>query len=249
MHSPVSAEAAAQERPLSLGQRMVAIFTSPSNAWGGLRQRAQWWFPILVVLLVTAVSTLLVYDQAIVPMMVEQWETMVESGRMSPEGLEGAQRFMTGPVGKVVTIVQQVIVLFLVQLLVAFLIWFGCGFVLGSKIGFRLALEVAAWSSLVTIPNGILTSFLGAARGSLQGVHTGFGILVASDEPSRLMTGLGVFLDALGPFSIWYVAVAVIGASTLSGAPRSRVAWVLGAIYLTLAILMAVGAAMTAPNA
>jgi len=249
LNSPDSAEVAASpERRLSLWERVVAIFARPTEAWSGLRERAQWWFPLLIVLLTSAGTVFLVYDQAIVPMMVSQWESMVEAGKMSPEQLEGAQQFMTSPVGKVVAVVQQVIILGLVQLLIALLIWFGCGFVLGAKLSFRLALEVACWSALITIPNSILTSVLGAMRGNIQAVHTGFGILVATDQPSRMQMGLGVFLDAIGPFAIWYLAVVIIGASTLSGAKRASAAWVLGAIYLTFAILMAVGAAMTAPT-
>jgi hypothetical protein len=228
-------------------ERVVAVFTRPSQAWGGLRARAQWWIPLLIVLAVSAVATVLVYDRAIVPMMTSQWEQMVEDGRMSAEQLEGAQGFMTGPAGKAITVGQQVVVLFAMQFIIALLIWFGCGFVLGAKLSYRLALEVGAWSSLVTIPNSIITTTLGAMKENLAAVHTGFGILTASDQPTRLQAGLTTFLDAIGPFAIWYLAVVVIGASTLSGAKRSSVAWVLGAIYLVIAGLLAVGGAMTAP--
>lgn len=249
MHSSDSAAVAAvTEKPLSPLERVVAIFIRPSEAWGGLRPRAQWWIPLLIVLVVSAVSLVLVYDRAIVPMMTSQWEQMVEDGRMSPEQLEGAQSFMTGPAGKAFTVVQQVVVLFAMQFVIALLIWFGCTFVLGSKLGYRLALEVGAWSSLVTLPNSILTTALGAMKENLSEVHTGFGILTATEDPTRLQAGLTTFLDAIGPFAIWYLAVVVIGASTLSGAKRSSVAWVLGAIYVVIAGLMAVGSAMTAPG-
>jgi hypothetical protein len=238
--------AAAPETPLSPMQRVVAVFIRPSQAWGGLRTRAQWWIPLLIVLIVSAVSVVLVYDRAIVPMMTSQWEQMVEDGRMSADQMEGAASFMTGPAGKAFTVAQQVVVLFAMQFIIALLIWFGCGFVLGAKLPYRLALEVAAWSSLVTLPNSILTTALGYMRENLADVHTGFGILTATDQPTRLQAGLTTFLDAIGPFAIWYLAVVVIGASTLSGAKRSSVAWVLGAIYLVIAGLMAVGSAMTA---
>ena len=57
----------------------------------------------------------------------------------------------------------------------------------------------------------------------MKGVHVGFGLLLPdADTPSRLSVGLGVVLDALGPLSIWYVVVMVLGAAALSGAPRRR---------------------------
>ena len=51
---------------------------------------------------------------------------------------------------------------------------------------------------------------------------------------------------AQAPLAIWYVAVVVLGASTLSGAPRKSVAWVLGGLYVVILALIAAMAAMGA---
>ena len=45
-----------------------------------------------------------------------------------------------------------------------------------------------------------------------------------------------------------YLVVAVIGCSALSGAPRKNVAWVLSALYLALAAVFAVVAAVYTPG-
>ena len=50
------------------------------------------------------------------------------------------------------------------------------------------------------------------------------------------MRGLMGFLDGIGPFALWWIAVVVLGASALSGVPRKRVAWSIGGIYLGLLI-------------
>jgi hypothetical protein len=52
------------------------------------------------------------------------------------------------------------------------------------------------------------------------------------------------YLIAIGPLSIWYLAVLIIGASALSGAPRKSTAWVLGGLYLVLMAGFAVLAGM-----
>jgi hypothetical protein len=41
---------------LSVWQRAVAVFTRPASAFIGLETRAQWWFPLLLMMLVGARS-------------------------------------------------------------------------------------------------------------------------------------------------------------------------------------------------
>ena len=79
----------------------------------------------------------------------------------------------------------------------------------------------------------------------MRDLHVGFGILLpVSDTPNKLMTGLGFFLDAIGPLAIWYLVVAIIGAAAVSGAPRKSVGWVLGGLYLVLMVCFATLGAM-----
>jgi hypothetical protein len=56
-----------------------------------------------------------------------------------------------------------------------------------------------------------------------------------------------VLLDAIGPFSIWFLIVGIIGASTLSGAPRRSVSWVLGLLYGAMWVFVAALAAFFTP--
>jgi len=51
-------------------------------------------------------------------------------------------------------------------------------------------------------------------------------------------------LDAFGPLALWQVAVTILGASALSGAPRAKTAWAVGGVYLVVILgLAALGAA------
>lgn len=230
--------------PLSPLARAVAIFTRPTQAWSGLETRAQWWFPMIVVALFTVAGNVLVYHRAVLPMMLDQWDRQVQNGTMSAKQLQDMEQFMSGPMGTVVSAAPVVIIVPAMMLLVGLVIWFGAGFVLGRPFRYRHALEVAAWSSLVSIPGQILGLVLAWIHESVRGIHTGFGVLIPdADPPSKLLTGLAAFLDGLGPLALWSVAVAIIGASVLSGAPRKQVAWVLGGLYIALlALFSALGA-------
>jgi hypothetical protein len=229
--------------------RAVAVFVRPAGAWEGLREHAQWWFPMLVMVVVGLASALLLHHRALVPTMIESWEEQAANGQMDQSQMDGMIEFFESPAGVAVTAVQQVIATPLVLLVVALVIWFGVGFVLGTRLRFRHALEVAAWSNLVTIPTYVITTFLAWSRESMRGIHIGLGALLpAMDEPTKLGVGLRSFLDALGPLAIWYLVVGIIGAAALSGAPRRSVAWVLGVLYVALAAFMSGLAAVFTPG-
>ena len=238
---PPSAVAAS----LSPWQRAVAVFTRPTSAWSGLESRSQWWFPLVVMMLVNAGLAAALHQRALLPMLIDTWEQAVADGRMPAEQLDRMEAFMSGPVGMWMTVGQQTIVWPIILLVSALGVWFGVGFVLGTKFRYRLAFETVAWASLVTLPAQFLGSALAWSRETMKGLHTGFGILVPeSDPPSKLQTALAFFLDSIGPLSLWYLAVVVIGAAALSGGRRRSVAWVLGGLYVAVMIFFSALGAM-----
>lgn len=246
--APTQAVVPADSDPaLSLFARLIAVFARPAHAWGGLRGRVQWWFPVLVTLLVTSAGNFVLHDRALMPMLLDQWDQEVVAGNMTAEALNSMQGFMESPAGKITVLVQQVVLLPVFTLFAALLVWFGVGFVLGSRVSYRLSIEVAAWAGLVSLPGYLITFVLAWFKETMKGIHTGFGLLLPEAEaPSKLMAGLGAFLDGLGPLAIWYMVVVVLGAAALSGAPRKSVAWVLGGLYLVVMGLVAAFAAMGA---
>ncbi|HEY2954607.1 MAG TPA: YIP1 family protein [Candidatus Eisenbacteria bacterium] len=235
-----AAPAAPEPGNLTPLARAVAIFVRPSQAWVGLRDRAQWWLPMLVVLVVAVLGSVLIYQRAQLPTMLQAMEDQVANGQMTAEQVQRIEDFYGSPAGVAVTVGAGTVWIAVLTFLMALLVWFGVGFVLGSPFRYRHALEVTTWSSLVTLPPTALTMVLAWIRQSLRGLHVGFGILLPEvDPPSKLLTSLGVFLDWIGPFGIWHVAVAVLGAAYLSGAPRKSVAWVLGALYVAAGLFAA----------
>ena len=247
---PAATDATPSVEPtLSPLARSVAMFTRPAQAWVGLRERAQWWFPMVLMVAFAALSSALLFDRALMPMLTEGWERQVANGQMPPEQLEHIQQFFAGPAGRAFLIGQQAVGFPLITLVIALLIWFGVGFVLGTGMKYRLALEVACWSSLIALPAQLLTAGLSWTKETFRGVHVGFGLLLPDvDPPTKLHTAAGVLLDAIGPLSIWYVVVAVLGAAALSGAPRRSVVWTMGVLYLVVMVFVAGLAALGTPS-
>ena len=112
-----------------------------------------------------------------------------------------------------------------------------------------MAFEIANWSSLVLLPSYLITWVLAWQRETLKGIHLGLGALIPqSDPPQRLQVGLTSLLDAIGPFNLWFLAVAILGAVALSGAPRKSVTGVMVGLYVALAVFMAAMAAVFTPG-
>lgn len=246
----VDASAAPERGGMSPFARLIAIYTRPASAWTGLRERGQWWFPLLVTVLVTSLFTAAIYSRAFVPMMTAQFEQQVENGQIPAEQAERMEEFFSGPGGMAITVGQQLVLLPIVTLCTALAIWFAGGFMLGTRLTYRQSLDVAAWSSLVTLPAFLVAGAIAWARNvSFRDVHLGFAALLPEvDAPTRVHTGLAVLLDALGPFSIWYVVVVVLGTAALSGAPRRSVAYTVGGLYVALVIFFAALAAWFTPS-
>ncbi|MGH7741012.1 MAG: YIP1 family protein [Candidatus Eiseniibacteriota bacterium] len=238
---------ATSAQSLSPWARAIAIFARPASAWSGLETRSQWWFPVLIMVIVAASGTALLHQRALMPMLTEGWDQQVQAGRMTAAQVQKMEDFFSGPGGVAFSVGQQIVLLPIITLVIALVVWFGVGFVLGSKMKYRHALEVAAWSNLINVP-GYLVAFTEAwFSQTFKGLHVGLGALLPPDSTSKLMTGLGIFLDALGPFSIWYLIVGIVGAAALSGAPRRSVAWVMSSLYLIIVIVSAVLTAWFTP--
>lgn len=243
----VPAAAPAGGPSLSLWQRAVAIFTRPSAAWAGLESRSQWWFPMLVVMVVNVSFAGVLWNRAILPDQLTAMEEQVADGRMPAESFDRAETMMRSPAGLAFAIVPWILISPIINLLAALIIMFAVGFLLGGKLGFRKSLEVSTWSSLIQIPGTLLTGILAWTKESMTGVHISLAAALPepekADKAMRIVVGI---LDGLGPFGIWGIWVVILGASVLSGVPRKRAAWALGGVYVTLVIFFsALGAMMS----
>jgi len=239
---PVPPPSSTDDEPsLSILERAVAIFTRPSAAWSGLRTRAQWWFPLIIVTLANVGFSAALWDRAILPMQLDAMEEQVAAGKMEPAALDRAETMMRSPAGLALAALPWVILSPLFSLISAWILMAAVGFMLGGKLSFRPAFEVVTWSGLIHLPGILVTGILAWSKQTMEGVHVSLAALLPEpDKSDRVMSSVVGILDGLGPFGIWWIAVLVIGASTLSGVPRKRVAWSVGGIYVGLLVFFVV---------
>src|SRR6516225_7784709 len=99
--------APAAEPGMSVLARTVAVFARPASAWSGLKERAQWWFPVVVMVIVGALGTALLQERAVVPMMTDTWDEQVQSGRMTAQQAERMEDWLASPAGYAFSLGQQ----------------------------------------------------------------------------------------------------------------------------------------------
>lgn len=246
-HEPVSI---APPR-LSPFTRAARIIVRPAAAWADLAERGQVWPPLLVGMALLVGLMALSFQHTMLPTMLDEWSNAVASGRMEQSAMDQMAAVFTDKPGAMwYVIVPQAAFYLLFTLLTALVVWFGAGFVLGTKFRYSQAMNVVCWAGIVRWPALFLTFALAWQRQTFKGVHLGLGALLPeADSPSKLQVGLSTFLDALGPFEAWWVAVVVIGVAALSGAPRRNVAWVLVALYLAFGAFIAAVKAFFIPGA
>src|SRR5262245_36295200 len=94
-----AASTPAPEPALGLLQRTAAIFARPTQAWSGLRERVQWWFPMLVVMAFGGLLAAVLHRRAILPMVTAQWRDQVANGQISAEQVQRMESFFGSPAG------------------------------------------------------------------------------------------------------------------------------------------------------
>src|SRR5213594_2790327 len=67
---------------------------SPRPGLDRARRAAQWWFPLLVMVAIVTLSSLALFQRALVPMMMEQMEQQAQNGQMSQDKLDRMERTM-----------------------------------------------------------------------------------------------------------------------------------------------------------
>ena len=230
--------------------RLGRIFANPAQAWTGLEDKGGWWFPVLLTLGIEVVLSAVTYHRALLPDMFERWDRAVANGQMPPEQLQNLTKFFSESWIAIATTLGSIVIVVPIAILIqALVVWFGASFVLGTKLRFSQGFAVVAWAGLVHVPASLIRYGYGWFQHSFEGLHLGLGVLLSEpDSPTKLHTGLSVFLDAISPFAAWYLVVLVLGTAALSGAPRRNIAWVLVTLYIAFVAFSAAVAALFSPG-
>ena len=219
----------APQAEISVVGRMVRVFYAPSETFEAVSERrtaADWLVPTLMLAAVMYVSMHLVAPIYISEAMEEARQQMPAEQADKIESSEDTMR-ISGLIGGVIGPFGMLFIGAAMYLLV--------GKLLGGLLNYGQCLAIVAYTSLIAIPQYIVTTPLALAQETTK-VQLGLGMFLS--EEARESFG-GALLSSIDPFLIWMIVVAGLGLSIVGQIERSRAYASVAAISL---IFLAIGA-------
>ena len=237
--------------PMSLGARLMNVFTGPGEVFEQIKKgppsNANWLLPGLLLCLVGMISTWVVFSQEAVvrPLRDKQERAIRKRLEKVPQEhrqtvLKTAEKF-TGPaVMKVVGSVGAVVRGFGWLFLMATVVWLLGTHRFKGSFTFLQAVEVCGLAAMISVLGSVITMLLVLIMGNSL-ASPGPALLVWELDASN---PLHVVLSALNVTTLWYLGVLAIGLGKLSGVSLPKAAGWLFAVWalfgITLALMTAV---------
>jgi len=213
---------------------ILDIYFAPRKVFTALKEKPRWILPLVIVLVVVALTAVLTVNLAREEITMRQEEVMRERG-LSEERMEQARQFTQGPVAIISGALSAAI--FTVILVLVFTVATNLFVPLfGGESGFKKIFSVICFSALVVVPSAILKL-----------------IMVGITKSPDVTTSLAMFASGLGRdtfayqllagfdfFIIWEMILVSIGISITNGIPRKN-AYMLVFTILLVSIFVGIG--------
>jgi len=232
-----------QGLPMSFGQRLIGMFSSPGNVFESLRARPIFLDMLLFFTLVGALSYLPIHgviQREAITNMVEQIEGNDNiPAEKQAEIIEQQQAFMEGPMFMVSALGGSLIIAPMMLLLWAFLVWLLYAFGSGADLTFRQAFAAVAHLSILFLAAGLIKIPLILAKGSAQ-VATSLALVSPDPNPRSVIYA---FLNSFDIFSLGILAVMAMGMVRLARVSPAK-SWTMVTVLFLIGLGLAVGGAM-----
>ncbi|MFC1726553.1 Yip1 family protein [candidate division KSB1 bacterium] len=195
-----------EEKKMGIVDWIINVFTSPTKAFQGI-DRNPTWIAVFIIIVLTSIGFQLVNKDLLVEARIKQIEmSEVLSEEQKDSQIATAGDFFEPPL-VYVNFITVIVGALLVYLIVAGVLYFTGNVVLGGEGRFRNIFVMYIYTSLVTIPNFLLTTFLAHSRNSLD-IQMNLALFL---DPESSGGFLYRFLSHIGLFSAWQVVLVAIG--------------------------------------
>jgi hypothetical protein len=164
----------------------------------------------------------------------------LEARDLTEQQMEAMRSPMEGSMKYIGVIVAPVGILIAWSVLAGVLL-FGCNTILGGEGKFKKIFSVVAWSYLVMMLGGVIKSFLIVSKGTSQGVTTSLALFLPMPGIGEKASLLYRFLSRLDIFTIWQIALWIIGLAVVYRFSPKKIAnfvLPLWALYIVVAVLL-----------
>ena len=201
------AASAVQEIPETNEIASIAtIVANPQRTFAGMAERPRFWAALIVIVVVMAVLSLLVFQSGVV---AEQTIAKLEAEGAPQAQIDATAMMFDSPVGLTMAIVGNVLGVPFALLVSAGLLLFMGNLLLGATLRFPHYLSAVVYGSLVGLVDHVIRTVLVMSKGSLD-IRLGLGNLFGED----LNYAARVLDSMTDPFLLWGMAVTAIGVAS-----------------------------------
>ena len=232
----------------SLGDLMMNVFTSPAEAFDGIRQgppRASGWvIPfLLTILLASAFSYVMFSNETLREQVMEPQrkalQERVDSGQMTQEQADNASEQMSGGgMMMIFGVIGSAIFISIAFFGAALVLWLAGKFALKSAAGYGKYLELYGLSGWIGILGLLVTILMVVAMNSLYATPSlGLAVFNEYDTSNKMH----LVMSSINIFGIWQAVVVGIGLGKLADKPGSTgiaVAMVLWLLWVACAVAL-----------
>ncbi len=212
-------------------KKFIDIFINPPLVFKGLKERPEWFKPLVVVLVFLSIISILTISTTRDLITAQQIDAMKERG-MTDEQIEQALKFTSGPFIYVSAVMGTIIGVSIILLIFALLLNIFIPMV-GGEGSYKLVFSVVSFSALIKIPAHLLKLILIMLKHSLQ-ISTSFSLFVPNLPVKSFAYRL---LSSFDFFIIWEMMLVAMGISITNNLKKENSYILVFAIWLASVFL------------
>lgn len=216
--------------------RVIGIFTSPGETFKSIDQKSMWLVPFLITVILTIGLSFYTMD-----IVMKDQSARLEARDLTEQQMEVARSQKMEGAMKYIGVIATPVGTLIVWSVLAGVLLFGCNTILGGEGKFKKVFSVVAWSYLVMMLGGVIKSFLIVSKGTSQGVTTSLALFLPMPGIGEKASLLYRFLSRLDIFTIWQIALWIIGLAVVYRFSPKKIAnfvLPLWALYIVVAVLL-----------
>jgi hypothetical protein len=217
--------------PRSIWAIIGDVFLAPTNAFDSFKLKPTIWVPLILIILLGAISGGLPYKQS-----AQAQIDMLSTSTTLPAPVLEAMRTAAQNPSPITSTAGGAIVLPIITLIGALIAWFFGSFIFGKKAAYLHVWGVVLLADLIALVGGVLRSLLIVAKDSIY-VSLGPAALLPGKDFTSILYAILYYTDI---FAIWSVIVAGFGYAAIFGISRGK-GMTISVVLWALGILFAVG--------
>ena len=194
------------QKEMRLYEKSIKLFSKPSLVFSELKEKPDWWFPLMVITIITIISVLSTTD-----LQIQAQRDFINNSEIIPEGQKTDMLDELDKQGvvnsKIVPAIGGAVSVCLSSVIIAGgLIFFG-NFIYGGQTAFKQIFSLVCWVGLINLPELVIKVPFMVIKGTLQ-IPSSPAIFMISGESKSLLYNV---LDVFDVFAIWKIILFATG--------------------------------------